>query len=151
MRNLLYRMVQTWWRIRPPKITVGVRALVIDDEERICLVRHTYRPGWFLPGGGIKVGESLVEGMARELLEETGIQASSRPHRIQGVYSSFAEHKSDHIIVFVVTDWKGKLSHSSEIAEVRFIDPDELPEDTSPATQRRIKEYCTGAPPGHRW
>lgn len=143
--------MQAWWRIRPPKISVGVRALVVDEQERICLVRHTYRSGWFLPGGGVKVGESLVEAMARELLEETGIQASSRPHRIHGVYSSFAEHKSDHIVVFLVSDWAGKLSYSSEIAAVEFFSPSELPDDASPATQRRIKEYCTGAPPGHRW
>ncbi|MCS5689645.1 MAG: NUDIX domain-containing protein [Acidimicrobiales bacterium] len=136
---------------RPARLTVGVRALVVDDENRICLVRHSYREGWYLPGGGVKTGESLVGAMQRELLEETGIELPETPQSVHGVFSSFKEHKSDHVVVFVVTDWSVAASVSAEIAEVGFFAADELPKGTSAATTRRIKEHMTGVPPGHRW
>ncbi len=151
MRRTLYRLYRMWGRIRPARLTMGVRGLVIDGEGRICLVRHTYREGWFLPGGGVKVGESLVEAMSRELREETGIELPETPQRVHGVYSSFSEHKSDHVVVFVVQDWEVGPTTSPEIAEVGWFAPDELPQGTSAATTRRIKEHVTGVPPGHRW
>jgi len=89
--------------------------------------------------------------MARELIEETGIELPQTPQRVLGVYSSFQEHKSDHIVVFVLHDWALGATSSAEIAEVGFFTPDELPDGTSAATTRRIKEQITGVPPGHRW
>ncbi len=151
MRKFLYSIYRRWYQLRPPRLTVGVRGLVTNDDDEICLVRHTYRDGWFLPGGGVKVGESLVGAMARELVEETGIELPESPRKVLGVYSSFAEHKSDHIVVFVLDDWSMTASKSPEIAEVGFFSPNELPNGTSAATTRRIKEWVTGVPPGHRW
>jgi ADP-ribose pyrophosphatase YjhB (NUDIX family) len=151
VRQQLFKLYRLWGRLRPARLTVGVRGLVVDDKGRICLVRHTYQDGWFLPGGGVKVGESLVEAMSRELREETGIELPETPQRVHGVYSSFREHKSDHIVVFVVRDWDVGSTSSAEIAEVGFFSPDDLPAGTSAATTRRIKEFVTGVPPGHRW
>jgi len=54
---------------------VGVGGVVID-EERVLLVRRATDPArgeWTIPGGLLEVGETLVEGVARELLEETGL------------------------------------------------------------------------------
>ena len=70
---------------------------------------------------------------------------------MHGVFSSFNENKSDHVVVFVVNEWAVSPSVSPEIAEVGFFAPDELPDGTSAATTRRIKEHITGVPPGHRW
>lgn len=54
---------------------VGVGGVVID-EERVLLVRRATEPArgeWTIPGGLLEVGETLAEGVARELLEETGL------------------------------------------------------------------------------
>ena len=151
LRGLLFRLYKTLSTFRRAKLTIGGRALVWDEENRICLVRHSYRDGWYLPGGGVKTGESLVDAMQRELREETGVELPETPQSVHGVFSSFREHKSDHIVVFVVKDWSISSSVSPEIAEVAFFASDDLPDGTSAATTRRIKEQITGVPPGHRW
>ena len=150
-RRLLHQLFEAWVRLRPARVTLGVRGLVVDPKGRICLVRHTYRDGWFLPGGGVKPRETLSEAAARELREETGIVVAEAPRKVLGVYSSRHGRRSDHIVVFVVTDWRVEESVSPEIAEVAFFPPGELPSGTTPGTSRRISEWMTGVPPGHRW
>ena len=47
-------------------MTLGVRALLVADGG-VVLVRHTYTPGWYLPGGGVERGESVAEAVRREV------------------------------------------------------------------------------------
>jgi 8-oxo-dGTP pyrophosphatase MutT (NUDIX family) len=49
-------------------MTVGVRGAVLDEASRIFLVKHTYVPGWYLPGGGVDLGETAEAALARELM-----------------------------------------------------------------------------------
>ena len=44
-------------------VTLGAQAAVIDEHERVLLVRHTYTNGWFLPGGGVKRDETVEEAL----------------------------------------------------------------------------------------
>lgn len=57
--------------------TVGVGAIVLDDDGRLLCVRRGREPAaglWSLPGGRIEFGETAAEAVAREVLEETGMQ-----------------------------------------------------------------------------
>ncbi|MGH7224061.1 MAG: NUDIX domain-containing protein, partial [Gemmataceae bacterium] len=67
---IAYRLLRVWWLIRRPRHDGSVIAVWFDD--RVLMVRHSYRHrlGW--PGGGIKAGERAVEAAARELNEELG-------------------------------------------------------------------------------
>ncbi len=56
-------------------MTLGVRAVVTDQAGRVLLVKHTYLPGWWLPGGGVDRSETTHAAVVRELLEEAGLVA----------------------------------------------------------------------------
>src|SRR5262249_33176101 len=105
---------------------------------------QTYRHGWYLPGGSVHRKEALDGALRRELREEVGVEPAEPP-RLHGLYWNFAESKSDYAAVFVVERWEGRAARSIEIARDGFFAPTELPDDISPAAQRRIAEYASGA------
>ena len=56
--------------------TGGVRVIVLDDDNRILMVRqdHPERKVWMVPGGSLEEGESSAQAAVREVLEETGLE-----------------------------------------------------------------------------
>ncbi|MEI6557497.1 MAG: NUDIX domain-containing protein [Rhodospirillaceae bacterium] len=138
--GLTYRALAFWQRIARP-LTVGVRAVVTDGEGRVLLVRHSYLSGWHLPGGRVGKGETAAMAAARELGEETGL-AVLGPPRLLGLYGRFGHGGSDHIAVYVVEHWAGALCPDGlEVAEAGFFALGHLPEGTTQATLRRLREY----------
>ncbi|RYE35929.1 MAG: NUDIX domain-containing protein, partial [Hyphomicrobiales bacterium] len=51
-------------------MTVGVRAACFDRQGRVFLVRHSYIPGWHMPGGGVERYETVGQALEKELREE---------------------------------------------------------------------------------
>jgi len=122
-------------------IRMGVRVMMIRDEK-VWLVRQTYMPGWFMPGGGLKRNETLEEAARREAREETGAELGELT--LMGAYSNFTDWKSDHNIVFICTNFEVKSEPDSEIAELRAFALNELPDDLWPGHLRRLQEYQAG-------
>ena len=60
-------------------MTLGVRGVVLDSDNKVFLVKHTYISGWHLPGGGVEVGETFLDALMRELVEEGRIVPSAEP------------------------------------------------------------------------
>lgn len=149
--RLFTRMVHGWGRLTRG-MTLGVKALVIDEAGHILLVRHGYVPGWHLPGGGVEVGETAEEALARELREETGILLLDRP-RLHGLLLNRNLARRDHVAVYVVEQFdRGVIPPPSrEIAEIGVFAPDRLPETTTGPTRRRIHEVITNSPPAAHW
>ena len=135
-------------------MTLGTRTLVLRHEaepREIMLVRHTYAPGWLLPGGGVERGEALAEAAVREVREEAGIVAQEEPV-LHGIFLNDAQFVGDHVACFVLRRFSaGPFTPGREIAEARFFPLVELPEGTTPGTRRRIAEVIDGRPPAARW
>ena len=92
-------------------MTLGAQGVVIDGDDRVLLVRHSYRPGWFFPGGGVEWGETIETALQRELEEEVGVSLTAPP-RLHGVFANFTSFPGDHIAVFVMRDWRRREGSS---------------------------------------
>ena len=123
-------------------LTLGVRVLLVRDQQ-VLLVKHAYAPYcWYIPGGGVKKGETLEQAMRREAAEEAG--ATLGDVHLFGVYTTFSDYKSDHVVVFVCEDFEAYGRKSVEIEAFGWFALDALPEGVSAGSQRRIEEYACG-------
>lgn len=149
--SFIYRYtLHPWWRLTRG-LTMGVRAVVVDGQGRVLLVRHRYYPGWHFPGGGVELNETTRTALARELSEETGIELMGEAH-LHGLFANFATFRSDHVAVYVVPKWQqGPWSPSIEIAEKKWAHPDDLPETITRGTAQRIEEIFNGAFLSDKW
>ncbi|MGA0533374.1 NUDIX domain-containing protein [Hansschlegelia sp. KR7-227] len=133
-------------------MTLGARALAIDEADRVMLVRHGYEPGWHFPGGSVEIGELAEAAAARELLEETGVVAESQP-RLLGLFFNPAFGGRDHVALFRIERFSlgPKPASSREIVESGWFARDDLPDGATPATRRRLAELFDGAEPTGWW
>jgi ADP-ribose pyrophosphatase len=116
----------------PESPVVGVGAVVIKDG-RVLLVKRGVDPKkglWAIPGGSLKLGETLQEGAEREIMEETGITIRAK----EPVYSfDFFERDGDgrvrfhYVIVDMMADYiGGEVQGADDALEARWVSPDEL-------------------------
>jgi len=149
LRPLFKYLLQPYWRFRRGQ-TLGVRALVRDENLHVLLVRHTYAPGWHFPGGGVERDETLDAAVKRELVEEVGVEVKTTPV-LYGLYANFEHFRSDHVGLFVIDDWQQRPSKSLEIADHRFFSLDALPDGVTGGTRRRLDEVSGSKPRSAHW
>lgn len=133
-------------------MTLGVRAVVLDGENRVFLVKHSYVSGWHLPGGGVETGETVLEALERELMEEGRIALTGAP-RLHGTFFNRRISPRDHVVLYVVRDFHQDRppEPNREIVATGFFSRHELPPDTTPATLLRIAEVFDQAAISPYW
>jgi 8-oxo-dGTP pyrophosphatase MutT (NUDIX family) len=148
---VLRRMFHLYWRFARG-MTLGVRAVVLDDGERVFLVKHSYVSGWHLPGGGVEVGETFGEALRRELLEEGRIEVQDEP-ALHGLFFNSHVSRRDHVAVYVIRHFRqDRLPEPNrEIVACGFFDAAALPSETTDGTRLRISEVLGGKTPIPSW
>jgi 8-oxo-dGTP pyrophosphatase MutT (NUDIX family) len=138
------RILHLYWRFARG-MTLGVRAVVLDRDDRVFLVKHSYVDGWHLPGGGVETGETFGEALRRELMEEGRIELSGEPALHDLFFNSHVSRR-DHVAVYVVRDFsQDRLPEANrEIIACGFFAATALPDETTRGTRLRIAEVLEG-------
>jgi len=123
----------------PERPVVGVGGVIIDDGCALLIRRGSepLRGQWSIPGGTLELGESLQQGVARELLEETGVEVRVLElievfDRIfPGDGSRPVEKNHRPRFHFVIVDYLcerigGEPRAGSDVTDVAFAKEDEL-------------------------
>ena len=135
----------------PERPVVGIGGVIVD-RGRALLIRRGSEPlrgEWSIPGGTLELGESLEEGVARELLEETGIvvrvnqliEVFDRIYGEDGTIAARPTHKPR--FHYVIVDYLcerigGEPRAGSDVTDVAFAREDELGEFQLTETATRI-------------
>lgn len=138
-------MVHALWA----PVSVGASALV-ESEGRIVLVRHSYTPGWRLPGGGVERHEPPATAVLRELREEIGLTASDPPE-LFGLYVRKHGFATNLITLYRVRSARFSFKPNWEIRALTEADPAAPPDGTTAATRRRLAEMAGNSPPSLYW
>lgn len=134
------------------RMTLGARAALVDGD-RVFLIKHTYLPGWQFPGGGIEPGETAEESVMREVFEETGYRVAGRP-LLLGLYHNISSLTNrDHVALYICRDFEkiAEVKPNFEIAGAGWFDRNDLPDDVTDGTRRRLGEIFDGIEPSPTW
>ena len=151
------RLLQLGWALRRRLIgalrlrTRGVKVMVFNGRGELLLIRNGYGDtrSFVLPGGGVGRREDPLAAAARELVEEVGIAAADL--RLLGDYQASCEGKRDSISLFEGSSSQPIRIDGREVSEAGFFPLEALPEATSPATRRRVRQWQDGGPFGGAW
>jgi ADP-ribose pyrophosphatase YjhB (NUDIX family) len=140
-----------YWRFARG-MTLGVRAVVLDSDNRVLLVKHSYVSGWHLPGGGVEVGETFGDALRRELVEEGRIEVLGEP-ALHGLFLNSHVSRRDHVAVYLIRNFsQDRLPEANrEIIACGFFDANALPVETTEGTRLRIAEVLENREPIATW
>jgi 8-oxo-dGTP pyrophosphatase MutT (NUDIX family) len=136
---------------QPRRVTVTA---IIEDEGRVLLDRRADAPFWGLIGGHLEDDECLIEGLRREVREETGLEV--RRVSLFGTFSdpSRRVHYADGRIYPVLSvayrvevDDPSNFRCSDESSDLRFFPRDRLPTDIIATQLPIIERYLSGEKP----
>jgi 8-oxo-dGTP diphosphatase len=133
----------------PERPMVGVGGVIIDDGRALLIRRGSepLRGEWSIPGGSLELGETLEEGVARELWEETGLRVRVLEllEVFDRIYFGNGENTARPRFHFVIVDFlceriAGEPLAGSDVTDVAFAREDELPKYGLTETATRVLE-----------
>ena len=116
-----------------PSQPVAAVGAVILDRDRVLLVKRAHEPlkgEWSLPGGSVELGETLETALAREVVEETGLEVEIGP--VVEVFDRIERAADGRIAYhFVIVDFActvkaGDVRHGSDADDAHWVSVSEL-------------------------
>ena len=129
--------------IPEPRFRVGVFA-IIERDGRYLLAHRADIDWWNLVGGGLEYGETIEQGLAREVQEEVG--SAIEIVRLVGVYGK--PRKREIVLTFLcrLTAKSPEPTTGPEASEVGWFTPDALPDNVLPKHRQRLEDALLGQP-----
>lgn len=127
------RLVRTGQR----RFTVTAGAMIFDDQNRVLLLDHVFRPdsGWGIPGGFLNQGEQPEAALRRELREEIGIEVEN----VEMLFARTLTRPRQIEIYFRATAIGKPEPCSFEIRNAKWFAFDDLPAELSKDQRRLIQ------------
>jgi 8-oxo-dGTP diphosphatase len=125
-----------------PKHSVSVSAIITDDHDRALLIKRLDNGHWEPPGGVLELGETIKDGLRREVREETGLDIDVGP--LTGVYKNMT--RGVIALVFAATIRGGCLVATDETADFRWEDERGVRELANEAYAIRVLDALTSNP-----
>jgi 8-oxo-dGTP pyrophosphatase MutT (NUDIX family) len=130
-----------------PILMVGAAILIVDEQNRLLLLKRSDSGCWGPPGGGTELGEVVEEAARRETREETGLQVGEMS--LFGIFSGPALYykypNGDEVynvtIVYLSDDITGDLRLNGEHTEWRWFAPGDIPKNISPPIKPVIERF----------
>lgn len=116
--------------------TIGVFGIIFDKDGKVLLCHRKDYDLWNLPGGGLKPGEFILDGVKREVKEETGLEVEVL--KLIGVYDKPEE--KDIVFSFFCNVTGGEIILNDEADKIKYFKIDRLPKNTAPKQIERIKD-----------
>jgi 8-oxo-dGTP diphosphatase len=129
-----------------PKHSVSVAAAVVNEVGQLLAVRRRDNGEWEPPGGVLELGETIHDGLVREVLEETGLIIE--PDQLTGVYKNM--RRGIVALVFRGHVVSGRPSPTAEASEVCWLTPTEVAESMNEAYATRLLDALHPGPPAIR-
>ncbi|MFF7237210.1 NUDIX domain-containing protein [Streptomyces collinus] len=126
-----------------PLHSVSVAGVVVREDGRLLAIRRADNGTWELPGGVLELDETPEAGVAREVLEETGIHVEV--DELTGVYKNTT--RGIVALVFRCKPSGGTERTSSESTAVSWLTPEEVSERMSEVFAVRLLDALDGNGP----
>ncbi len=126
---------------------VGAGIFVLDEQNRLMMMKRSDNGCWGLPGGGTEPGEVVEDAAKRETFEETNLEIGEMS--FFGVFSGpelyYKYPNGDEvynvIIIYSSRDWHGEVKLNDEHTEWKWFAAHEIPKDVSPPIKPVIEQF----------
>jgi len=130
-----------------PLLMVGAAILILDEQNRLLMMKRSDSGYWGLPGGATEPGEIVEDAAKRETFEEVSLEVGEM--LLFGVFSGpglyYKYPNGDEVynvtVVYTSRDWHGEVKLNDEHTEWYWFAADEIPEDVSPPIKPVIKRF----------